>query len=198
MALANEFQEVLPGLFTWQAFCFQSKVDLTSHALLQNEQLWLIDPIELTSAALQEFESSTPPPAGILLTNGNHERDTKFYQQRYHIPVYADSSAAAEITHPTEPFPDLLTGIEVISLPGAGPGETGFWVAEKRLLILGDILINLGSFSFAPLPVKYATDFKAMQISLQQLTRFDAKWIVFAHGNPVCNGKERLAEFKRS
>lgn len=198
MAKAEEFQEVLPGFHTWQAFCLQCKVDLTSHALSIGEGLWWIDPIRLAPAALEELENSAPLPSGILLTNGNHERDAGFYQKRYQVPVYADPLAAAEFALPSEPFPVTLEGIEVLSLPGAGPGEVGFWVEEKKLLILGDIIINLSSLPFAPLPDKYATHPQEMRRSLQKLSALNPKLIAFAHGHPVRNGQERLMTFQLS
>ncbi len=185
MAAAEEIQEILPGLHIWQAFSLQAKVDLTSHALACGDQLYLIDPIRLTKSGLIQLEALQKKISAIFLTNGNHERDAAFYRDRYDVPIFAQPEAAAEISIATQPFPNALNGLEVLSLPGAGPGEVGLYHREKKLLILGDIVINLDSFAFAPLPDKYATDAKEMRRSLQSLAALDVSTICFAHGLPV-------------
>ncbi len=195
MAGAAEIQEVLPDLHLWQAFSPQAKVDLTSHALACGDQLYLIDPIRLTKSGLIQLEALQQKVSAILLTNGNHERDAAFYRDRYDVPIFAQPEAAAEISIATQPFPNTLKGLEVLSLPGAGAGEVGLYHREKKLLILGDIVINLDSFAFAPLPDKYATDAREMRRSLQSLAVLDVSTICFAHGLPIVgNASQRLAE----
>ena len=194
MIRAEEIQEVLPGFYLWQAYSSQAKVELTSHALVCSDALFFIDPIRLTESALTQLETLPQRPRAILLTNGNHERDAAFYRDRYTIPVFADPEAAAEISIPTTPFPHHLNGLELRSLPGAGAGEVGLYHREKRLLILGDIIINLDSFAFAPLPNKYAANSKLMRRSLQLLTTLDVSIIAFAHGLPMMtHAAERLS-----
>ena len=169
-------------------------MDLTSHALCCNNQLYLIDPIRLPAAGVSELDVLPEKVAAILLTNGNHERDAAFYRDRYKVPVFADPEAAKEFSIATEPFPSKLNELEVRSLSGAAPGEVCFYQPKRKLLILGDIVINLDSFSFALLPDKYATDVKEMRRSLQLLTALDIKTICFAHGLPiVSDAAERLA-----
>ncbi|MEO7933873.1 MAG: MBL fold metallo-hydrolase [Chthoniobacterales bacterium] len=185
MAAAEEIQEVQPGVHLWQAYSAQAKVEITSHAVGCGGMLYLVDPIRLTHSGLSQLEELPAKVSAILLTNGNHERDSAFYRDRYGVPVFAHPEAAAEISIGTEPFPDGLNGLEVLTLPGAGAGEVGFYFPQKKLLILGDIVINLDSFSFAPLPDKYATDAKQMRRSLQLLTTLDVSTICFAHGLPV-------------
>ncbi len=194
MTRAEEIQEVLPGFYLWQAYSSQAKVELTSHALVCGDALFFIDPIRLTESALTQLETLPQRPRAILLTNGNHERDAAFYRDRYTIPVFADREAAVEISIPTSPFPNHLNGLELRSLPGAGAGEVGIYYREKKLLILGDIIINLDSFAFAPLPDKYAANSKLMRRSLQSLTTLDVSTIAFAHGLPIMtHAAERLS-----
>ena len=185
MTRAEEIQEVLPGFYLWQAYSPQAKVELTSHALVCGDALFLIDPIRLTESALTRLETLPQKPRAILLTNGNHERDAAFYRDRYNVPVFADPAAALELTISTMSFPTDLNGLELHSLPGAGTGEVGFYHRERKLLILGDIIINLDSFAFAPLPDKYATNPKEMRRSLQFLTTLDVRTLAFAHGLPI-------------
>ena len=194
MIQAEEIATVSPGFYLWQAYCSKAKVELTSHALVCGDALYLIDPIRLTESALTQLETLPQKPRAILLTNGNHERDAAFYRDLYGVPIFADPRAAVEISLPTAPFPNALNGLELLSLSGAGAGEVGFYHREQGLLILGDILINLDSFAFAPLPDKYATSPKEMRRSLQLLTTLDVRTIAFAHGLPISSrAAERLA-----
>ena len=193
MPVAEEFQQVLPGCYVWQAFCCKSKVDLTSHAVVSDGKLYVIDPIRLRKTAWNELRLLTPQLFAIFLTNGNHERDSAIYQKEHGVPIYADSSAMSELSVQARPH-TVLNGVEVVSLSGAGPGEVGFHFPEKRLLVLGDILINLDSFPFALLPEKYATNPKQMRESVQRLKTLDVSTICFAHGLPIIAGASgRLA-----
>ncbi len=190
MPTALETQEVLPSFYTWQAFCSPAKVELTSHAIELAGKIYLIDPIRLGKSALTQFEGKV---AAILLTNGNHERDAAFYQKYFHAPVFASQEARAELSITTEDFPNDLGGLKIIPLPGAGPGEVAVYDPERLILCVGDIIINLDSLEFAPLPNKYATDRKRMRESLRSLTTLEVSVIGFAHGTPVTNrAKEKL------
>jgi glyoxylase-like metal-dependent hydrolase (beta-lactamase superfamily II) len=191
---ADELQNVVPGCYLWQAYSPEAKVELTSHALVSGKDIFLVDPIGLTKKAFAELEAIPGNIAAVLLTNGNHERDAVALRDRYHVPIYAHPAAGSEFEFETVDISALSSELEIIPLRGAGPGEVGIYDRQKRLLILGDIVINLSSYDFAPLPAKYATDVKEMQRSLAALKTLDVSTICFAHGLPVTTrAAERLA-----
>ena len=185
MPTAEEIQEVLPGCYIWQAFCSQAKVLLTSHAIVSSNEFYLVDPIRLSKNGLEQLAEVKQQPTAVLLTNGNHERDAAFYRDYFSIPVFAHPEAAKEFSFATEGFPQQLGSLEIISLPGAGIGEIGIYDRDKKMLCLGDMIINLDSFPFAPLPNKYATNKKQMRKSIASLTALNVRTICFAHGLPV-------------
>jgi glyoxylase-like metal-dependent hydrolase (beta-lactamase superfamily II) len=193
LAIASEIQLVLPGCYTWQAYCSSAKVELTSHLLNLGAVSYLVDPIRLDKTGLAELEEVAGNISAILLTNGNHERDAAFYRDRYTAPIYAHPEAAAEFSCTAEDFPDDWECLEIVLLPGAGLGEIGIYVPVTKLLVLGDIIINLDSFAFAPLPDKYATDPKLMRQSIRSLGECDIQTLCFAHGLPMTTqAKARL------
>jgi len=81
-----------------------------------------------------------------------------------------------------------VLGLRSIALPGFGPGETGFWHEEKKILILGDALINAGEEGLLLLPKKYCTDHRLAMKSLACLKNFSPEILVTAHGLPIKTG----------
>ena len=70
---AEEFQQVIDGLYFWQAYDSAVKVELSCCARLTPRGLVFIDPIPLAREALAEL-CAVAAPAAIILTNGNHAR----------------------------------------------------------------------------------------------------------------------------
>ena len=91
----------------------------------------MVDPVPLADAAWKELLGLAPLRA-ILLTNGNHVRDTvALRDKRHQVPVVTAPDTRRDIT---ELRPDvtllpneLLYGITAIAIPGATPGETAFY-----------------------------------------------------------------------
>ena len=127
------------------------------------------------------------PPAAIILTNGNHARAAAEYRTRFSIPILAHAGAVADlglaVDHEIADGETVLDEFTVIALPGAAPGEIALHAGG--VLHVGDALINLPPFGFAPLPEKYCADGKEMRASLGKLLRFPFEVLTFAHGLPV-------------
>ena len=71
--MASEVFEIVPGVYRWECFSPEHKVELTSHAVLVEGKLYIFDPIELTAEAKQRLLAGQQVEA-IVLTNENHER----------------------------------------------------------------------------------------------------------------------------
>ncbi len=209
---AEEFQWVhqseAGGLAVWQAYDPATKVDLSSSALRIGRELLFIDPIPLADAALASLIDGATP-AGLLLTNENHERAAADFARQFGIPIRAHREAlpAFPPSLAVEPFEDgarLFGALTAIALPGGPAGETAlYWPGSKGepggVLILGDALINLESTGFAFLPERYCQDAKALKASARKLLAVHAepggglRAIAFAHGTPlVTAAAERL------
>lgn len=196
MPSAEEFQEIQPGLFCWQAYEPSVKTDLTCCACETPEGLVFIDPIGLTKEALDRL-TSRRSPAGIVLTSGNHSRATAEFRERWRIPICAHAAAVPELECPVDRVVaegDQLFGrLTVIELPGAAEGEIA--LNGNGVTHVGDALIHLPSFGFAMLPEKYCTDASELRQSLGKLLRFSFEVLTFAHGLPLtAHARHRLSQ----
>ncbi len=196
MARADEIHEVRPGLFFWQAYAPEVKVDLSCCACRTAQGLVLIDPIPLVKLALEELLLAGKPEA-IVLTSGNHARAADDYRRRFSIPIHAHADAVAElglsVDHLLADGETALEEFTVITLPGAAPGEVALHHGDT--LHLGDALIHLPPLGFSLLPDKYCIDPGEMRRSLGKLLRFPCEVLTFAHGLPiVAHARQRLSQ----
>jgi len=180
-----EYSTVRPGLFHWQGYNPAVKCDCSSTAIVTPSGLIFIDPIPLADGALKDLVSeSFSAPAAIVLTSGNHQRESLALAKRFGIPVFAPDQAGDDIIadqrlRSGEP----VAGMESIALPGFGPGETAF--EHEGVLIFGDALINLEPEGLRLLPEKYREDKKQSLRSLAVLGKLKPQALLFAHGNPI-------------
>lgn len=180
-----EYSTVGPGLFHWQGYEPAVKCDCSSTAIVTSAGLIFIDPIPLIEEALKEMVAdSFSAPAAVVLTSGNHERESLALAKRFGIPIFAPKEAGDDMVADQRfRSGDPVAGMKSIALPGFGPGETAFMY--EGALIFGDALINLESEGLRPLPVKYREDKKQSLRSLAALQNLKLQALLFAHGNPI-------------
>jgi len=189
-----EYSTVRPGMFHWQGYEPAVKCDCSSTALVTEAGLIFIDPIPLADAALQDLVAeSFSAPASVLLTSGNHQRESLALAKRFGIPVFAPEDAGEDIIADQRlRSGDPVAGIKAIALPGFGPGEAAF-LHEGRL-IFGDALINLEPEGLRLLPEKYREDKKQSLRALAALHVLKPEVLLFALGHPIIqNADSRLA-----
>ena len=185
-----------PKLFFWGGYDAVVKYDCSCSAIVTSAGLVFIDPLPLAPEALKFLlVEASVSPAAILLTSGKHQRWSVELAEKFSLPIYAPVGAGDEIIAADvyEPGDDVM-GLHSIALPGFGPGETAFCDAEKKILILGDALINAGDEGLLVLPKKYCTDHRLAMKSLSKLKDITPSILVTAHGLPIVrNAVERLA-----
>ena len=194
MPVATDFQTVTPALFAWQAFEPAVKCELSSCALDTADGLILIDPIELTEAALGRLLHGRKPRA-IFLTNGNHARAAGALRDRLGVKVFASADASGLDIVPDETLAEgqIAPGeMEVIALPGAGPGEIAFF--GNGVVCVGDALIHLPPEGLRHLPDKYCAAPEQMRRSLRKLLSCDFQVMTFAHGAPLVGEARKKLE----
>lgn len=195
MPQADEFQVVTPNLCVWSAYSPEVKCDLCSSAYVHQGSLVLIDPVKLGDEAWNDLLKLGEPRA-IVLTNGNHLRDTAHFRALAKVPVVAGVEARRELGKEVDVVlfgTEVIHGLAPIGIPGAGAGETAF-LGEGGILFIGDAVINQGG-ELSLLPEKYCTDAKQSRESLKKLLTLSFETIVFAHGLPITqNAKERLTQ----
>ena len=166
-------RRVAAGLWCWQAYEPAVKCDLSACAVETPDGVVLVDPFP--------FAEPLPfVPVAVFLTNGNHARCADAVRQRYKIPVFAPADADLEIAVDGEP---ALGGVQMLRVPGAGPGEVAYLFG--RTLCLGDAVIHLESHGFALLPEKYCTAPGILRDSLRKLLSLEFDILTFAHGAPI-------------
>jgi len=194
MKPVSEYSTVRPGLFHWQGYEPAVKCDCSSTAIVTQVGLIFIDPIPLADGALRDLVAeSFSAPAAVVLTSGNHQRESLSLAKRFGMPVFAPTDSGDDIIADQRfRSGDLVAGMESIALPGFGPGETAF--LHEGALILGDALINLEPEGLRLLPEKYREDKKQSLRSLAALKGLKPQILLFAHGNPIIqNAESRLA-----
>ena len=194
MPVATDFQTVTPALFAWQAFDPAVKCDLSSCALDGAEGLIFIDPIALDEAALGRLLFGRKPRA-ILLTNGNHARAAGALRDRLGVKVLASADASGLEIIPDETLVEgqIAPGeMEVITLPGAGPGEIA--LVGRGVACVGDALIHLPPEGLRFLPDKYCANPEQMRHSLRKLLSCEFQVMTFAHGAPLVGTARRQLE----
>ena len=172
-------------MFHWQGFEPEVKCDCSSTALVTTAGLIFIDPIPLADGTLKDLVAeSFSAPAAVVLTSGNHQRESLALAKRFGIPIFAPENAGNDIIADQRfRSGDMVAGMESIALPGFGPGETAFLYVE--VLIFGDALINLEPEGLRLLPEKYREDKKESLRSLAALGELKPEVLLFAHGHPV-------------
>jgi hypothetical protein len=196
MSRAEEFHQVRPDLFVWQAYEKSVKTDLTCCACRTAEGLVFIDPIPLHKAAEAELLEIALPRA-IILTSGNHARAAEEYRRRFSIPIYSHADATPEfsfaVDHVITDGETLLDEFTVLAIPGAAAGEVALFRAGA--MHVGDALIHLPPYGFALLPDKYCDDPGEMRLAFGKLLRIPFEVLTFAHGLPiVAHARQRLAQ----
>jgi glyoxylase-like metal-dependent hydrolase (beta-lactamase superfamily II) len=193
MKPVTEYSTVRPGLFHWQGYEPEVKCDCSSTALVTPSGLIFIDPIPLAEKALKELVGeSFSAPAAIVLTSGNHQRESLALAKRFGIPIFAPDDAGDDIIADQRfRSGDRVAGMESLALPGFGPGETAF--LYEGALIFGDALINLEPEGLRLLPEKYREEKKLSLHSLKSLEPLKPEFLLFAHGHPITqNATPRL------
>lgn len=195
MQPADEFQEVVEGLYCWQRYQASLKVDCSCCVVRASDGFVLIDPVPLAPHALEEL-TTIARPAAIVLTSANHARAAAWFRERFQIPILAHPAAAPElgmcIDRAVADGEMIDQHLTVISLPGAAPGELALFDV-RGWMIIGDALIHLEPYGFTLLPDKYCADAAQLRESLRKLLPFAFEILTFAHGLPlVSRARQRL------
>lgn len=186
---ATEVQEILPGVFRWECFSTEHKVELTSHAVLAEGQLYIFDPIPLADEPMRRLLDKQKV-AAIFLTNENHERAAAVWREQTQAPIWIEEKAG--ISLPGVQRRNAGVGKfgpwEIPFLEGGAGGEVAFRWRERSLVVLGDAIFNLPKYGFDVLPEKYCQDQSALRKSLRRLTEEPFETVLFAHGAPILSG----------
>ena len=120
MPVACDLYQPFPGLFFWQYYDTKIKAELCSSAIVASGKIYLVDPILLEASQFDRLRQKAPP-AGIIVTNANHVRDSLAYSDRFSTSIFASQSSFPDpkptrFVQATNPINNEL---EVIEIEGA-------------------------------------------------------------------------------
>jgi hypothetical protein len=180
MPVAEELEQVAPGIWIWRLYDPAVKADLFSTAIETGRGIYLVDPVPLAANAISEL-NDLGSIAGIVVTNENHERAAEDFARQFQVQLYDHSRAGP--------------GLHAIPIDGAPAGEIAVYCdAAGGTLIIGDALINFEPYGFALLPPKYCPSAKLMRKSLPKLLDYSFERMLFAHGAPILSGARQRLE----
>jgi glyoxylase-like metal-dependent hydrolase (beta-lactamase superfamily II) len=79
---------------------------------------------------------------------------------------------------------DVFGGLQVLYTPGHSPGHIALWQPEKKVLITGDVVMNVPNALRLPLAA-FTYNMAENKRSLKRLALLDAQVICFGHGTPL-------------
>lgn len=113
-------------------------------------------------------------------------------------PVLFPHIAVARELSDGEILDEVFGGLQVLSTPGHTPGHISFWHPERRVLITGDVMMNLPtglSLPFAAATYAMGTNIQ----SIAKLTALEPPIACFGHGPPMfVETARRIAAFART
>lgn len=187
-----EYQAVSDTVFVWQDYDPAVKCDCSSTAILTPAGFVLIDPLPLAEEAFASMLGSHTV-AAVVVTSGNHQRDSLSPAMRRDVAIHAPLAAGEEVQADIRLKEGDLVGdaLAVIDLDGFGPGEIA--LTGMGVLVVGDAVINIGQEGLQFLPDKYCTSPQQARKSAQKLLAVEFETLCMAHGTPVVSrAKERL------
>lgn len=198
MAIAQEVENIVPGISVWQVYEPAVRAELFSTALTTDSGAYLVDPIPLAADGLAELRAPGNT-IGIFVTNANHDRASAEFAREFSVPTYVH-----HLLRETTEFAGaigvqdgqaLAGGLTAIAIDGGAAGEMALHCFQNGgTMVMGDALINFEPHGFGLLPSKYCLDPKLMRRSLRKLLDYSFERIFFAHGTPILSGARAKVE----
>jgi glyoxylase-like metal-dependent hydrolase (beta-lactamase superfamily II) len=97
----------------------------------------------------------------------------------------------------SETLSEVFGGLQVIATPGHAPGHLAFWSPERRLIIMGDVIMNFPIRMRLPIAA-FTYDMAENIRSLGRVARLEPQIACFGHGRPMtASTTERIGAFAR-
>lgn len=180
---------------TWMAHP-EAQMQRASHALVVNDDVWLIDPLD--AGDLDDELAALGTVAGVVVLGSEHHRHADRLAARHdvsiHLPAWFEEEAK-DFDAPVVEFTDELadTGFEVLNLKDGFWQEAGLYHPERRTLAVSETFMTAlftgveGRVELFP-PARLAPPHEA-------LDGLDIDRLLVGHGEPVFeNVEERIQQ----
>ena len=185
-AVAQDAQEIVPGVFHWMVEDDRIGGFLSSaHAVLDGAAVVLIDPLPLAGDAMAQLGQVQ----AIVLSSGSHQRSAWRLRRELGVAVYAP-----ELVREVDEEPDVRYR-EGDSLPAAlqaiyapGPGTTQHFLLLARdggVLFTGDTVVNSPTRGVGFVPEQFDPDRGQTRQTARRMLDLDFAVLCVGHGPPV-------------
>src|SRR5690349_4113757 len=148
-----------------------------SHALVHEDRVWLVDPVDAPEALSRVAELGEP--AGVLQLFVAHARDGEAIAQRLGVPFHV--------------LPDVLrdSPFSVLNLDLGPWKERALWWPELRGLVVGESIGTATHYALGPGPA--GVHFLRRPVPPSRLKPFLPEHLLVGHGDPVHGGTAAAA-----
>jgi glyoxylase-like metal-dependent hydrolase (beta-lactamase superfamily II) len=196
-------REIVSGIHTWAWFSEPHGYDFNGYLIRHATGNLCVDPVQPTDAELNEIAGIGV--ASILLTNRNHSRAANAVRGRTGARTLIHPADAAHArSQGTEIDGELAIGtkvgpLAVVGAPGKSPGEVVLHWPERRLLIVGDVVIGHPPGRCGLLREKVMDDPARLRGSVSALLDLDFDVLLVGDGTAIlADAKARLRELVAS
>lgn len=196
-------KEVLENIWSWSIFSEEKGYNFNSLLISDGNKRVLIDPVKPNDEDFNFIKSKAPFEA-IYLTNKDHLRDTHSLRRKLYIPTWSHKedkqSLKNEVDYTFKDRDKLACGIEVVHLKDQkSPGESAFYIPDRKILILGDALIGHPAGSLKLLPTAKYKDINKAKEGLLKLQDLEFDVLLLGDGEPILErAKEKVVQFLQS
>ena len=199
-------KKVLPNIYSWSEFNEEKQLSFNGYYVVHKGESVIIDPPTLKDKGLRELKElvainiSTPVKA-ILLTNAHHDRSTQELKKTFPIPVYINEMDQSLLEFKSDKTckdgDQLFGGIRVVHIPDQkSPGESAFYIEDRKILIVGDALIGKVAGEVNLLPPEKYKDVSKAKTGLNVLRALDFESLLVGDGHSILkDAKAKVEKF---
>lgn len=188
-------KEILPGIYNWSEYSEEKKLNFNGYLLINSGESVIVDPPSLSvedevklTRLIGDYSSSSLK--GILLTNVHHERASNSLKSQFSVPVWVNELDSALLELPADNTfsggDTLFGGVEAIQLENQkSPGETAFYIKDRKIMLLGDALIGTVPGQVNMLPPDKFKDPAEAKLGLKKLLNFEFETLLLGDGASI-------------
>jgi glyoxylase-like metal-dependent hydrolase (beta-lactamase superfamily II) len=191
--------EIVPNIFTWAWFSEPHGYNFNGYLVRHTDGNLCIDPVLPSDESLADIAQMGV--ARILLTNRNHSRASNVVRARTgaRTLIHLDDATHAR-SQGAEIDGELNVGekigpLTIVADPGKSPGEIALHWPERRVLIVGDVVIGNPPGHCGLLRDKVMDDPARLRQSVRELLELEFDALLVGDGVSILQGaKSRLKE----
>jgi glyoxylase-like metal-dependent hydrolase (beta-lactamase superfamily II) len=195
-------EEIVPDVFTWRWYSEPHGYDFNGHLLRHSDGNICIDPVQPSDSLVDELMRMGA--SRIVITNRNHSRAANLVRDRLgartaiHFENADHARRQGTDIHDTLRAGERIGPLDIIAAAGKSPGEVALLWRERRILIVGDVVIGHPPGRCSLLPEKVIDDPLCLRHSVRALLDLEFETLLVGDGVSILSGaKDRLRDLMR-